>query len=163
VRHRCAVGVLVGTLMLAIIGDVAAGHMGHHPSSIQLENAWARRTPPMPQQEQGGHGGSALSPDNSAVYVTLSNHGSEPDALVSATTSIATAVELHETIEKGGKMAMQPRPKFDVPAGGKLEMKPGSYHIMLLGLKQALRPGDVVNVTLTFQNAGEMSVEVPVR
>jgi copper(I)-binding protein len=162
VQHRCAAGVLVGTLMLAIVGDVAAGHMGHHPNSIQIENAWARRTPSMPQQEQGSHGGSALSPDNSAVYVTIRNHGSEPDALVSVTTNIATAVGLHETIEKDGKMAMQPRPKFDVPAGGKLEMKPGSYHIMLLGLKQALRSGDVVNVTLTFQNAGEMSVEVPV-
>jgi periplasmic copper chaperone A len=163
VQYRRAIGILAGTLMLAIVGDVAAGHTGHHPNAIQIESAWARRTPPMPQQEQGSHGGSALSPDNSAVYVTISNHGSEPDALVSATTKIATAVELHETIEKDGKRAMQPRPKFDVPAGGKLEMKPGSYHIMLLGLKQALRPGDVVNVTLTFQNAGEMSVEVPVR
>lgn len=42
-------------------------------------------------------------------------------------------------------------------------MKPGSYHIILLGLKQALTPGEVVHVTLTFQKAGEMSVEAPVR
>jgi copper(I)-binding protein len=117
----------------------------------------------MAQQEQGSHGGSALSPDNSAVYVTISNYGSEPDALVSATTNMATAGELHETIEKEGKMMMQPRPKFDIPAGGKLEMKPGSYHIMLLGLKHPLKPGDMVNLTLIFEKAGEMSVEAPVR
>lgn len=162
-RQRPAAGVLVAILMLGIGGYVSAGHMGPTHNTIHLENAWARRTPPMAQQEQGSHGGSALMPDNSAVYVTVKNHGSEPDALLSVATNIATTVELHETIEKDGKMVMQPRPKFDVPAGGTLEMKPRSYHIMLLGLKQALKPGDAVNVTLTFQKAGEMSVEASVK
>lgn len=160
-RSRCAVGVLVVTVMLGSVGYVDAGHMGPRHNTIQLENAWARRTPPMAQQEQGSHGGSALSPNNSAVYVTVSNHGSEPDALVSASTAIATTVELHQTVEKDGKIVMQPQ--FDVPAGGRLEMKPGSYHIMLLGLKQPLQPGDAVNVTLTFQKAGEMSVKAPAK
>jgi periplasmic copper chaperone A len=162
-RYLWIVRVLIAMAGLGLVGPAFAGHMGHRQHTIQIENAWARRTPPMAQQEQGSHGGSALSPDNSAVYVTLSNHGNEPDTLVSATTNIATAVELHETIEKDGKMVMQPRSKFDVPAGGKLEMKPGGYHIMLLGVKQALKPGDMVHVTLTFQNAGEMSVEAPVK
>jgi copper(I)-binding protein len=151
----------MGTLELISCGF--AGQTGLHHPAIHLENAWARRTPPMAQQEQGSHGGSALSPGNSAVYITFSNHGSEPDALVSAATDIATTVELHETVEKDGKMVMQPRLQFDVAAGGTLEMKPGSYHIMLLGLKQALKPGDTVNVTLTFQKAGQMSVEAPVK
>jgi copper(I)-binding protein len=93
----------------------------------------------------------------------VSNHGSEPDALVSASTTIATTVELHQTVEKGGRMVMQPRSRFDIPAGGTLDMKPGSYHIMLLGLTQPLKPGDAVNVTLTFQKAGEMSVEALVK
>jgi copper(I)-binding protein len=151
----------MGTLELISCGF--AGQTGLHHPAIHLDNAWARRTPPMAQQEQGGHGGSALSPDNSAVYITLSNHGSEPDALVSAATNIATTAELDETIAKDGKMVMQPRPQFDIPAGGTLEMKPGGSHIMLLGLKQALKPGDSVNVVLTFQKAGQMSVEAPVK
>ena len=41
-------------------------------------------------------------------------------------------------------------------------MRPGGYHIMLLGLKQALKPGETVKVTLTFQRAGEVSLEAPV-
>jgi periplasmic copper chaperone A len=104
-----------------------------------------------------------MNPNNSAVYVTVSNHGGEADALISATTTIASAVELHETVEQGGKMVMQPRSQFDIPAGGRLEMKPGSYHIMLLGLKQALKPGDTVKVTLAFQKAGEVSLEALVK
>jgi periplasmic copper chaperone A len=58
---------------------------------------------------------------------------------------------------------MRPLPKFDVPSGGKLEMKPGSYHLMLLGLKQDLKPGEIVKVELTFEKAGQMAVEAPVK
>jgi periplasmic copper chaperone A len=162
-RHRRVAGALITMLMLGLLGHVSAGQAGHDHTAIHLENAWARRTPPMAQQEQGSHGGSALGPDNSALYVTVKNQGREPDALISAATAVATAVELHEVIQKDGKMVMQPRPHVDVPAGGTLEMKPGSYHIMLLGLKQALKPGDTVNVTLTFQKAGQMSVAAPVK
>jgi copper(I)-binding protein len=162
-RYRWVVGGLVAILMLGLLGYVTAGHMGHRHSSIHLENARARRIAPMAQQEPEGHGGRALSPDNNAVYVAVRNHGSEPDALLSAVTNAATTVELHETIEKDGKMVMQPRPQFDIPAGGTLKMKPGSYHIMLLGLKQALKPGDTMKVTLTFQNAGGMAVEALVK
>jgi copper(I)-binding protein len=162
-QSRLVGGIFAATLVLGIANHTNAGQMGHSHQSIRLESAWARRTPPMAQEEQGGHGGSGLNPNNSAVYVTVSNHGGGADALISAMTNMATAAELHETIEKDGKMVMQPRSRFDIPAGGTLEMRPGSYHIMLLGLKQALKPGDTVQVTLTFQKAGEMSLEAPVR
>jgi periplasmic copper chaperone A len=162
-RYRRAGEVLIAMFVLGLVGHASAGHMGRSDRTIQLDNAWARRTPPMAQHEQGSHGGSALMPDNSAVYITIRNRGNEPDALLSAATSIATAAELHETIEQDGKMVMQPRPKFDVPAGATLEMKPGSYHIMLLRLKQALKPGDTVKVTLSFEKAGEVTGEASVR
>jgi periplasmic copper chaperone A len=162
-QSRCIGGIFVAALALGIAGHTSAGQTGHSHQAIRLDNAWARRTPPMAQQEQGGHGGSGLNPNNSAVYVTVSNHGGEADALISAMTNIATAVELHETIERDGKMVMQPRLQFDIPAGGTLEMEPGSYHIMLLGRKQGLKPGDTVKVTLTFRKAGEMSLEALVK
>ena len=162
-RYGRVAGVLLVICLSGIVDTVAADSMGHGQSSIQLENAWARRTPPMAHQEQGGHGGSALNSNNSAVYITVRNHGSEPDVLLSAATDAATTIRLDETVEKDGLMVMQPRPQFDVPAGGSLAMKPGSYHIMLLGLKQALNPGDVVHVTLIFQKAGEMFVDAPVK
>ena len=148
---------------LLVVGQASAGHMGHRHTTIQLENAWARRAPSMVQGGQSGEGGGAMTAGNGAVYVTISNHGSEADALLSASTDVATTVELHETVKQDGKMVMRPLPRFDVPAGGKLEMKPGSYHIMLLGLKQDLKPGETVNVGLSFEKAGQMSVEAPVK
>ena len=162
-RYPHAVGVLIVMCGLMVVGQASAGHMGHRHTTIQLENAWARRAPSMVQGGQSSQGEGAMAAGNGAVYVTISNHGSEADALLSASTDVATTVELHETVEQDGKMVMRPLPKFAVPAGGKLEMKPGSYHIMLLGLKQDLKPGETVNVGLSFEKAGQMSVEAPVK
>ena len=89
--------------------------------------------------------------------------GAEADALLSASADVATTVELHQTIKQDGKMVMRPLPRVDIPAGGRLEMKPGSYHIMLLGLKQDLKPGETVNVGLSFEKAGQMSVKAAVK
>jgi copper(I)-binding protein len=123
-------------------------------SGVRLESAWARRAP-----AGGGHGGGA----NGAVYVTIRNGGAAPDALVSARTDAARTVELHETVNEGGVMKMRPLPKFEVVAGGAVEMKPGGHHLMLLGLTRDLHPGDTVSVTLTFEKAGAMTIEAPVR
>jgi len=162
-RSRRSIAFVISVVVLGLARYGTAGQTGHADHTIHLENAWARRTPPMAQHEQGAHGGSAMTPDNSAVYVTIKNYGKAPDALLSAAATVATSVELHEAIEKDGKRMMQPRSRFDIPAEGVLELKPGSYHIMLLGVKQALNPGDTVPVTLTFQRAGKMSVEAQVK
>jgi copper(I)-binding protein len=161
-RYVWAIGGLIVAGGLTV-GQVSAGHMGHRHASIQLENAWARRAPSMVQGDQSRQGGGAMTAGNGAVYVTVINHGTDADALLSASADVATAAELHATAEQDGKMLMRPLPTFDVPAGGKLEMKPGSYHIMLLGLKRDLKPGETVNVWLRFEKAGQMSVEAPVK
>ena len=162
-RYMRAIGVLIMLCGLMGVDQVSAGHMGYRHTTIQLENAWARRAPSMVQEGQSGQGGGAMMAGNGAVYVTISNHGSEADALLSASADVATTVELHQSVAQDGKMLMRPLPKFDVPAGGKLEMKPGSYHIMLLGLKQDLKPGETVDVGLNFEKAGRMSVEALVK
>lgn len=137
--------------------------------AISLENAWARRAPAMAHGHSGGHGATGPAAmghggaGNGAVYVTITNRAGHPDALVSATTDAAATVELHETVQEGGVMKMRPLPQFEVPAGGRLEMKPGGHHIMLLGLRRDLKPGDTVRITLTFDKAGPMTVEAPVR
>jgi copper(I)-binding protein len=162
-RYTHAVGVLIVMCGLMVVSQASAGHIGRRQTTIQLENAWARRAPSMVQGGQSSQAEGAMAAGNGAMYVTISNHGSEADALLSASTDVATTVKLHETVEQGGKMVMRPLPKFAVPAGGKLEMKAGSYHIMLLGLKQDLKPGETVNVAVNFEEAGQMSVAAPVK
>jgi copper(I)-binding protein len=161
-RHRQVVGFLV-LIVFGLLAHTFASDKGQAPSTIQLDDAWIRRTSTTGQMEQGSHGGSMMNPEESALYMTVHNHGSEPDALLSASSEVATTGVLHQTISREGTTVMQPQAQFDIPAGGRLEMKPGSTHIMLLGLKQALSPGETVRVLLIFQKAGPISVEALVK
>ena len=63
----------------------------------------------------------------------------------------------------GGMMGMQPIARLEIPAGGTVELMPGSYHIMLIDLKQELKAGDKIEITLTFEKAGEVKVTAEVR
>jgi copper(I)-binding protein len=154
---------LFAVAAMIALGAGMAPAAGADEKEIHLENAWARKAPAMAQGAPGGHGAPAAGMGNGAVYVTIENHGGTPDALLGASTDVAGTVELHETINEGGVMRMRPLPKFDVAGGAKLEMKPGGHHIMLLGLKRDLKTGDRVKVTLTFEKAGRMALEAPVR
>jgi copper(I)-binding protein len=117
----------------------------------------------MAQVEQGSHGGSVMTPDESAVYVTVRNHGHAAEALLAASSAVASRGELHRTVVQGGTTVMQRQAQLVIPAGGSLEMHPGGVHIMLLGLTQALQPGDTVSVLLTFEHAGTLAVDAQVK
>ena len=99
-----------------------------------------------------------------AAFMTIVNNGRDTDRLVSAGCPVAKVVELHETTNEDGVMRMQPRPEgFEIPAGGQLELKPGGKHVMLMGLTAPLKAGDKIEITLNFERAGPVKVEVPVR
>ncbi len=38
----------------------------------------------------------------------------------------------------------------------------GGDHVMFMGLNEVLTHGDTINVTLVFEKAGEVAVEIPV-
>lgn len=96
----------------------------------------------------------------SATYVVIENSG-EADRLVSASTDVSEKVELHTMELSDGVMRMREvEGGIDVPAGGKAVLEPGGLHIMLLGLTQELVEGERFPMTLTFEQAGEIEVEV---
>jgi copper(I)-binding protein len=68
-----------------------------------------------------------------------------------------------DEIDANGVSSMHEVDGVDIPAGGSAELKPGSYHVMLIGLQRDLKEGDLVTVTLTFQNGGQIAVEAPVK
>jgi len=156
-------GVFVAGFAFVIVGCASMRSADQGP--IKVEDAWARRAPMAAQPAHGGMSGMSgmASAANGAVYATIRNMGSSDDALVSATSSAADKVELHETKNEAGVMTMRPIDKVPVPAGGAVEMKPGGYHVMLLGLKRDLNPGDSVPVTLMFQKAGPITVNAAIR
>ena len=50
-----------------------------------------------------------------------------------------------------------------IPAGGSVALKPTGNHLMFVDLSSPLSVGDTVPVTLTFEKAGTMQVDLPVR
>jgi copper(I)-binding protein len=92
--------------------------------------------------------------------------GEEADALmgVSVDSSVAMMAEVHETsMDDEGMMAMQEVSAIDIPAEAEVKLEPGGFHVMLMQLAAPLENGDEFTVTLEFENAGEMEVDVTVQ
>ena len=129
-----------------------------------------------------------------AGYFVVTNSGSAPDTLLSASSPIAKTVQLHETKmvdpsampsassgmggmgsamptmdmgsampSSGGMMTMVEVKSVDVPAGGTVEFKPGGYHVMFMDLVSTPAAGSTIDLTLTFKNAGPITVKAEVR
>jgi len=83
-------------------------------------------------------------------------------ALVDVASPSAKFVEIHEMKKDGDVMKMKAIDRLPLPAGKSVDLTPGGYHMMLFDLKGPLKAGDVVPLTLTFEdNAGRKStVEV---
>ncbi len=113
----------------------------------RVEAAWARPT----VAGQAGGGG----------YLKITG-GSTPDRLLSVSAGVAKMVELHTMEMEGNVMRMRPIDGIDIPAGQAVELSPGGKHIMFMGLAQPLKVGDSFPLTLRFQKAGEVKVNVKV-
>ncbi|MFP4239831.1 MAG: copper chaperone PCu(A)C [Rhodosalinus sp.] len=134
---------LAGALALAALPAAAT-------DDITVRDAYARSS-----------GAMAAS---GAAFMVIENHGGANDRLIGAASDVAERTELHTHREDDmGVMRMiHVEEGFDVPAGGTLEMRRGGHHVMFLGLSEPLEQGDSVMLTLEFETAGEVTVEVPV-
>lgn len=97
-----------------------------------------------------------------AAFMEITSDGGA-DRLVAAAADVSDAVELHTHTMEGEVMRMRRVDAIDVPAGGAVKLEPGGFHIMFLGLHEPLKEGERFPLTLTFENAGDMTVEVEVR
>ena len=73
--------------------------------------------------------------------------------LVAASTPNAKFVEIHEMKQEGDVMKMKAIDRLALPAGKSVALTPGGYHMMLFDLKAPLHVGDVVSLTLTFEDS----------
>ena len=117
-------------------------------STLTVQNAWAR---------------PASAGENGAAYFVIENGTASDDTLLSVSSDIASATEVHMSMMDGnGVMSMQMQEAVAVPAKGKVEFKAGGLHVMFVGLNRDLKVGDTITLTLTFKEAGNLVIEVPV-
>ena len=116
---------------------------------LRIGHPWSRATPPTAKVGAG--------------YLSIANQGTSPDRLVAASSPAAGRVEIHEMRMDGGVMRMREVPQgLSVPAGQRVELKPGGFHLMLLDLKAPLGEGAMVPLTLVFERAGRVDVDLKI-
>jgi copper(I)-binding protein len=99
-----------------------------------------------------------------AAFMTIVNSGAEDDRLVAAASDASERVELHtHLIDANGVARMvEVEDGFAIPAGSAHALERGGDHVMFMGLRQPFVDGETVTVTLTFEKAGDITVEIPV-
>ena len=69
---------------------------------------------------------------------------------------------MHVHLHDGAVVRMRQVKGYDIPATGSLELKPGVAHLMFVDIKRPFKQGEQIPVTLRFERAGEMKVELRV-
>lgn len=117
--------------------------------SLEITTPWTRATAPTARTGGG--------------FMTITNKGTTADRLVSARSTVSDKVEIHEMQMDGSVMRMRELAKgLDIPPGATVMLKPGSYHIMFMELKAPLARDAKVPVTLVFEKAGSVDVQLNV-
>ena len=137
---------LVWLLFAAAIVPPAAAH-SHKTKSLEIVHPW---TPETVQKEA----------TTARVFMTIKNRGRVPDRLISASTPRAEKVELvaGEEGDGDGKSAAP----FSIAPGKELAFHAKGRHLVLTGVRKAFHAYDDFKMTLVFEKAGRIVVDVVV-
>jgi copper(I)-binding protein len=99
-----------------------------------------------------------------AAFMTIENTSATEDRLIGVRSDAAQRVELHtHSQDANGVMSMgEIEGGIAVGAGNRHALMRGMDHVMLMGLTAPLADGDAITLTLTFETAGDVVIEVPV-
>lgn len=140
---------LLAAALLALLPAAGSGAHGYEVGDLIVRHPWTRATPP----------GSKVA----AGYLEIRNSGRQPDRLIGASTPAAERVELHVIVHQGDIRRMRAVEAFDLPPRERLALRPGGPHLMIMGLKRDFAKGERVPLTLRFEKAGELRVELEVQ
>ncbi|MCQ0971328.1 copper chaperone PCu(A)C [Paracoccus sp. TK19116] len=97
-------------------------------------------------------------------FLTVTNDGTTDDRLIAAASPVAGVMEIHEMAMDGDVMTMRKlEDGLPIPAGETVMLEPGGYHLMFMRLAGPLVEGESVDVTLTFEKAGDVTVPLSVQ
>lgn len=139
--------IAVLAILCALTGDpaLAARH-----GDIAVTSAWSRATP--------------VGAPTAVGFVELTNHGAQPDRLLSVDSPAADHVSLHQMSMAGGIMRMRPVVGgLEIAPGATLSLNPNGDHLMFEALRRPFRSGDRIPAVLHFQHAGAVRVEFVAR
>lgn len=134
-----------GLTVAAVIAVVVEAHAGN----VMVSGAYARASA-TPTAKAG------------AVYFTIHNEAATADKLTGVATDAAQSAMLHENVEENGVVSMRHLMELPIAPNETVKLDQKKLHVMLMGLKAPLKKGEHISLTLTFEKAGEIKVDVPV-
>ncbi|WP_263264974.1 copper chaperone PCu(A)C [Pseudomonas sp. RIT-PI-S] len=148
IRFRRSLPRLCGFALALLAG--LAGAQDYRIGDLEVLAPWSQELPP--------------SAPTAAAYFTVRNTGMADDYLLGVDSPVASEAQLHEHIGADGMMKMQQVEGVIIPAAGQVRFAPMGSHVMLLGLgdRSQLVDGASFPLTLHFQNAGDLQVQVQV-
>lgn len=135
--------------LLALSLLLSTGVLAATADNVSVENPYVRLAPP--------------SAPTTGAFMVLRNNGDKDIRVLRADSPAAKLTELHTHLNEGGVMKMRPVPAIDIKAKGEAVLQPGGLHIMLIELKAPLKEGDVVPITLSFDDGSSKKVDAPVQ
>ena len=131
---------IVSSLALLVISTSAL-------ADVSVSHAWVRSTAP---GQPVGAAYMQLMSDNDTV-------------LVSASSPMAKAVEMHEMSMNGDVMKMRQLKQIELKAGQKVSLEPGGSHLMLIDVKHQIKPDEIVPIQLEFKDKSGKSKSVDLK
>lgn len=142
---------LIGSLILVPAGLAAASTILAHDESTPSDMPMAS---PMAGMADTGTG---------AAYLTITNTSESDDRLIAAASAIAQLVQIHDMVVENDVMSMVHLEEgLPIPSGETVVLEPMSLHLMLISLYESILPGMTFDITLTFEQAGDVTVTAQV-
>lgn len=135
-----SLGRLLAIALCVVIAPAVVVAHGYKRNSIEIVHPWTGD-----KAEPGGR--------DAIVCMDIKNSGGESDRLVSASSAIAQRVEI--------RTSTKPLPRgIEIASRGRVDLSAKTQHLRLIGLKKELTAYDTLPVTLVFQRAGRINIDV---
>ena len=97
-----------------------------------------------------------------AAFMRIMNHSDESDRLIGVQSDIAKKTELHTHAKDDNGVMKMVRIDEGIKIGPMKDhtLAPGGEHIMFMGLKEPFETGKIIPITLLFEKAGEVVIEI---
>lgn len=138
-----ALALIVG-LLYARPGTAETAQAG----DITVETPWARA--------------SIGTSRPAAAYMMIRNEGSAADQLIGVESPLSGMAEVHKVEMKDGVVSMSSVGPLPIGPGETVTLAPSGLHVMLMKLRQPLEKGADFPLTLTFERAGKLTLDVPI-